>query len=1066
MDVKLVVQSGERGGQEVPIDGAEFVIGRDPSCQFQLADPLSGLHHCRILRDGESVTVEDLDSERGTAVNGRFIDTAKLGHGDRLSVGYQSFLIVMVAERGDPTGQDTGNVEGAWAKLRVTESRGIALVSFADIALINDIEIREVDRELGCLIEMGYNRIALNFDNVVHMSSQVIGTVLKTYRKCLTDGGVLKICQIHPNILEIFALTGVYLRVDIFPDTRTVLESDWPKPSRLPSPAPRPAPPPKTGVNGTRPPRGVGKDPGPKPPDPPAAAIPLDDVLDDVFAAPPERAAPAPRPAPVPRPAAPQTNGVETTPGTRSGRGEDRAPPPDGPCAAIEIDDLLPPPAPAPRPAIHLNNGVVVTQGHDGPGRAPRPTHPVPLGDASRLDDVSAPPSRVAPVPRLSPAPVPEEVPTNGVHVAPPWRVEEAETHSTPTVTPHDRTTALSAGPGQAGPRVRLIALLGRAQGQIITIPAPRFLIGRDPCCHLRAISPTVRRIQAIIEQRGGRVYLRDVGCSGDTAVNDRPLADEEIEVADGDRLQIGPMRFTCTIEPGATPAPTTLAVPPPRPDPTPLATSNALADDPHLRPLLQCPQCGTEGWMTIDQLLPHLLLAIGRALSPPQAGSGPSPLQSAAPTGYAPHPAGPAADGQPSLPPPRMDHSPCNGHVRADARPATSIAPPGHAVSHAATADEAITNGRVLGGPGVSWASAVPPALPSNGNGTHPPRSAPGRLLLSSPVEIPIFLPEPVGTSPPAGPEIEAVEDPSAVLGSDTSVLDLLPFDAPDVPAQQRDSRNIPVAKSQRLALDFVCPKCGTEGWIPVDRLDRQFQCKNCNALLYTDVSGGLLIGDLSQLPQPSPDFVPLERDLLDRTIDRWKALPRLVRIAVAVAASCLLVALVRWVAAAPELPPTLRERGMFVGEAFANEDYRRLRAITAPGGADDLSRWMDQVRPRFYRGRIRRVWVKVDIQQQDKKAGKATMLAHVIAVSDTPGFDPLKRPPAVTLETPTGRGARTPAPATSKDNRQIDLKLLWVRNDQGQWLLDAPRTCAAAKPLSRTIDRVPRPAPRVGAE
>ena len=111
---------------------------------------------------------------------------------------------------------------------------------------------------------------------------------------------------------------------------------------------------------------------------------------------------------------------------------------------------------------------------------------------------------------------------------------------------------ASSTAPTATGtPCVRLIAEGGKAKGQAVEVRGVRFLIGRDEGCHIRARSDLVSRVHAAIDQVDGKVFARDLGSTNGTIVNDRELRDEEVQLADGDRLQIGPLRFTVAIPPG-----------------------------------------------------------------------------------------------------------------------------------------------------------------------------------------------------------------------------------------------------------------------------------------------------------------------------------------------------------------------------------------------------------------------------------------------------------------------------------------------------------------------------------
>ena len=107
-----------------------------------------------------------------------------------------------------------------------------------------------------------------------------------------------------------------------------------------------------------------------------------------------------------------------------------------------------------------------------------------------------------------------------------------------------------SAGPLLRGPlRVRLVVESGKVKGQAIEINESVFTIGRDPTCQLRPNNPTISRKHALIERREGRVFVRDLGTTNGTILNDRVLRGEEFEVLDGDHVQLGPLSFSLSIE-------------------------------------------------------------------------------------------------------------------------------------------------------------------------------------------------------------------------------------------------------------------------------------------------------------------------------------------------------------------------------------------------------------------------------------------------------------------------------------------------------------------------------------
>jgi predicted component of type VI protein secretion system len=106
MEVKLIMASGKGTGQEVPVTGPRFFIGRAEDCQLRPRSDLISRHHCVILIEPGFVVVRDFGSKNGTFVNGeRVVSEAELRSGDILKVGPLEFQVRIESET--PT-QDAG----------------------------------------------------------------------------------------------------------------------------------------------------------------------------------------------------------------------------------------------------------------------------------------------------------------------------------------------------------------------------------------------------------------------------------------------------------------------------------------------------------------------------------------------------------------------------------------------------------------------------------------------------------------------------------------------------------------------------------------------------------------------------------------------------------------------------------------------------------------------------------------------------------------------------------------------------------------------------------------------
>jgi hypothetical protein len=95
---------------------------------------------------------------------------------------------------------------------------------------------------------------------------------------------------------------------------------------------------------------------------------------------------------------------------------------------------------------------------------------------------------------------------------------------------------------------VYLEVLTGAHAGKAVRVLGPRFFVGRDPSCDLRPNSDAVSRHHGQLILSKGRVFVRDLGSSNGTYVNEEPVGGDWVRANHGDVLAFGPLEFRLVV--------------------------------------------------------------------------------------------------------------------------------------------------------------------------------------------------------------------------------------------------------------------------------------------------------------------------------------------------------------------------------------------------------------------------------------------------------------------------------------------------------------------------------------
>jgi pSer/pThr/pTyr-binding forkhead associated (FHA) protein len=109
MDVQLVVASGSKAGQVIPITAPKFIIGRADDCHLKPRSELISRYHCAVISEDGYVAIRDLGSKNGVYLNGERVSMEhELKNGDKLGVGPLEFFVHLTV---DVKGQKKPKVE-------------------------------------------------------------------------------------------------------------------------------------------------------------------------------------------------------------------------------------------------------------------------------------------------------------------------------------------------------------------------------------------------------------------------------------------------------------------------------------------------------------------------------------------------------------------------------------------------------------------------------------------------------------------------------------------------------------------------------------------------------------------------------------------------------------------------------------------------------------------------------------------------------------------------------------------------------------------------------------------
>jgi len=110
-------------------------------------------------------------------------------------------------------------------RIQTSDIGKVTVVRFMDRKILDEAVIQELGAELHALAEESGSQLLLNFSDVEFLSSAALGQLIRLDKSLKANGGSVKLCQILPQIYEVFALTKLDLLFDIHDDEASALAS-------------------------------------------------------------------------------------------------------------------------------------------------------------------------------------------------------------------------------------------------------------------------------------------------------------------------------------------------------------------------------------------------------------------------------------------------------------------------------------------------------------------------------------------------------------------------------------------------------------------------------------------------------------------------------------------------------------------------------------------------------------------------------------------------------------------------------------------------------------------------
>lgn len=111
-------------------------------------------------------------------------------------------------------------------RIAVDKKGEYTVMRFRDTDILDQINIHEMGKEMYAVVESCPSiKLIVDFSGVLYLSSSALGKLISLKRKVEENSGILKMCRIKAEIMEVFRITKLDTIFDIYANLDAAMRS-------------------------------------------------------------------------------------------------------------------------------------------------------------------------------------------------------------------------------------------------------------------------------------------------------------------------------------------------------------------------------------------------------------------------------------------------------------------------------------------------------------------------------------------------------------------------------------------------------------------------------------------------------------------------------------------------------------------------------------------------------------------------------------------------------------------------------------------------------------------------